>query len=454
MRNLGIATLIFIFVYVVYILSPVSLQGDSRWTIQTALRLIHHGDADLREYAPAVVASHFYAIECVFPDKSRKFPVASLDQCAGAALYHFHPIAVPVLAAPLVASLEGAVKLARPLFQRLAGRLAHPALPALARGELADCTQLVENLVSAVFAAGAAVALYFVAAAVLPAVWAVAFTFTFSFATLMWSVVSRALWQHSPSILLNSLLLVLLLRIDRGRRLLVAAGFLLALAFFVRPTNAVPAAVFGVYLLWRFGKGAVWAVAGGLPPLVFFAWLNLHMYGAVLAPFSRPVRQGSSGLMVHRAIPEALLANLVSPARGLFVFMPFFLLLLVPRLWRLPMPDRFRELRPWFCAVVLLHMILVTTHTDWWGGFSFGPRYLTDILPYLMILWLPTMLAARTDRRVAAAAAVLVVVAGFIQFRGATSIQVHHWNATPVSVNEQNSRIWDWTDPPFLRGLH
>jgi hypothetical protein len=115
------------------------------------------------------------------------------------------------------------------------------------------------------------------------------------------------------------------------------------------------------------------------------------------------------------------------------------------------MPPRFLQLRPWICALVVLHMLLVSTHADWWGGFSYGPRYLTDILPWLMVLWSPVLLwmAGNRLRLVAVGAAVAVSVA--IQFRGATSIQVHRWNEVPVSVNERTDRIWDWTDPPFLR---
>lgn len=45
----------------------------------------------------------------------------------------------------------------------------------------------------------------------------------------------------------------------------------------------------------------LWLIAGGLPPTFCMVLLNLHMYGNLLAPPS----------------------NLISPARGLFVFMLF-----------------------------------------------------------------------------------------------------------------------------------
>ena len=53
--------------------------------------------------------------------------------------------------------------------------------------------------------------------------------------------------------------------------------------------------------------------------------------------------------------------------------MPFFLFLLVPGVWKEPMADGLQRVRPWFCALVVCHIVLVATHTDWWGGYSYGP---------------------------------------------------------------------------------
>ncbi|HEY2017616.1 MAG TPA: hypothetical protein VGH38_29120 [Bryobacteraceae bacterium] len=445
------AALLFTCTYLLHALMPISLQGDSRWTVPEALSLIHGRGPEMRVYAPAMAASGFYETECVGTDHVRRYPIHSLDECVGGHLYAFAPVAVPVLAAPFVAALEGSLRLAAPLLMPLAKRLQRPWLTAFLSGDLAGCTTIVENLVSSIFTAGAVTALYLAALELLPGPSALALALIFAFGTLMWSSVSRALGQHSPSIFFNAVLLLLLVRGNFGRMASAAAGFILAFAFFVRATNAVPILVFGVYLLLELRGRVVWVIAGGLLPTIGFGWLSLHMYGSPIAPVFLPVRAGSTSLALHSEIPRALVANLVSPGRGLFVFMPFFLFLLNPQVWRWKMPPRFLHLRPWICTLVVLHMLLVSTHADWWGGFSYGPRYLTDILPWLMVLWSPVLLwmAGNRLRLVAVGAAVAVSVA--IQFRGATSIQVHRWNEVPVSVNERTDRIWDWTDPPFLR---
>jgi hypothetical protein len=327
-------------------------------------------------------------------------------------------------------------------------------LRAFLAGDAAGSTAILEILISSVFVAGAVTLIYLAALELLPASSAMLVALTFAFGTLLWSLVSRALWQHSPSVFLNSLLVLLLIRGNYSRRVCVGIGFILALAFFVRPTNAVPVVVVGGYLLVRAGwKAAVWLAAGALAPTVGFVWMNVNMYGTVLAPFFLPVRANATSLAFHSAIGLALVSNLFSPARGLFVFMPFFLFLLVPGVWREPMAQRLSQLRPWFCGLVACHMVLVATHTDWWGGYSYGPRYLADIFPYLMILWSPAVkwVGSHPVRRIMLVATLLV--AGFIQFRGATSVKAQEWSSTPVSVNSDTRRIWDWRDPPFMRGL-
>src|SRR5262245_54861037 len=116
---------------------PVSTQGDSRWTIPTALSFIHGRGGDLHDYASAIEASGFYATECIEPDGSRRFPLSSLNQCSGGHLYNFHPIAVSLMAIPFVNLLETSMRVARPLLAPIAGRTGRPWASSLVAGDLA-----------------------------------------------------------------------------------------------------------------------------------------------------------------------------------------------------------------------------------------------------------------------------------------------------------------------------
>ncbi|HWI54618.1 MAG TPA: hypothetical protein VNT57_02920, partial [Desulfobacteria bacterium] len=45
----------------------------------------------------------------------------------------------------------------------------------------------------------------------------------------------------------------------------------------------------------------------------------------------------------------------------------------------------------------------------------------------------------------------LIALSFFINYRSANNSSVWHWNGTPLDVNEHYSRVWDWSDIPFLR---
>jgi len=47
----------------------------------------------------------------------------------------------------------------------------------------------------------------------------------------------------------------------------------------------------------------------------------------------------------------------------------------------------------------------------------------------------------------------LIVVSFFIHCRGATSWDTHVWNEEPVGVDDNPTRVWDWRDIQFLRGI-
>lgn len=48
---------------------------------------------------------------------------------------------------------------------------------------------------------------------------------------------------------------------------------------------------------------------------------------------------------------------------------------------------------------------------------------------------------------------ILSLVSIFIHYRGATTARVHFWNVRPTDVDVSPLRLWDWFDPPFLRGV-
>jgi len=241
------------------------------------------------------------------------------------------------------------------------------------------------------------------------------FAMMYAFGTCVWSVTSRGMWQHGPSLLFLTISVWLIGKQDR--RATACVAFFLSLAVVTRPTNAVLVAPLVAFVLWSRPRDRVAFLAAGLVPLALesaYAWVYWR------SPFS-PAQANP--------IPEAanfggnpflgLAGLLVSPSRGLFVFSPVFLLAL------LVLPGVVRRRRedpiPFCLALGALALLLVDSKwTMWWGGHSFGYRLLIETLPALTVLLAMTWENGTLRRpSLRAAMVVFAVWSVFVNFLGA-----------------------------------
>src|SRR5262249_5255903 len=136
--------------------------------------------------------------------------------------------------------------------------------------------------------------------------------------TQVWSTAALALWSDTWGILLLGVVVwVLLVHEARGRPLPAATlATLVAWMYIVRPTNALVVVAVGAYVLLR-DRWALWryVAAGGvwLAVLISYAWVHFH----------RPL----PGYYLERWLTfdrfwMPLAAHLLSPNRGLFVYVP------------------------------------------------------------------------------------------------------------------------------------
>lgn len=117
---------------------------------------------------------------------------------------------------------------------------------------------------------------------------------------------------------------------------------------------------------------------------------------------------------------------------------------------------------------IIIHLISVGSAPFWWGGGCYGPRLMTDSVPWfvlLAILGVKGMLNLRerlglqnTSRGLRIQYVVgffLLVVSMAINARGAISWHTGLWNrgSTLDEIDKEIARYWDWTDPQFLAGL-
>lgn len=284
--------------------------------------------------------------------------------------------------------------------------------------------------------------------------------------TTLWSTASRALWQHGPSVLVcgSALLCVVhLLGSDdprRRRRLALAAGVLAGLSYWARPTNAVLCVALMGLLAWRRRAAVVPFVAGAAGIQVLVVAANLVLLGRALPPYFTASRVGW-----HGQLPEAAAANLVSPARGLFVFSPFLLaalLLLLPRRWSRLGAD----LQAVVVAAVLGslgYLLAVSAYGEkWWAGHSYGPRFMTEAVVLLAPLALVVIFGPGEDHGSPATGhagsrwrllGVMAIAASvFTHMMGAQVAGVRCWNREPVDVDRDPSIVWDVARPQVLEG--
>lgn len=350
-------------------------------------------------------------------------------------LYYFFPPGTSLLSLPWVAAMD------------LGGK---SVLDTEGRYDLEAERRVGADLASILMAALAVVHLS-MAAILLPRSWALAVALGAAFATPLWSIASRSMWSHTWLVLLLGIVLRMLLAHEvRGRPLNpLLLGTLLSWMYIVRPTAAISILGVTLYVLASQWRRLPALVATGLLWLSAFVLYSLHHFGTLLPSYYR------SSLRLHPHYGWALLGNLVSPSRGLLVFVPVLLVVLLVLLWyRRTLPCR--RLVGLSLGVLAAHTLSISGIVPWWGGHCVGPRYFTDVIPWMTLLGAVAARAtldAGAVRSPTSGAALLLLGAGVLmQCRGATSKAVQEWNV-PLVSQENPDRIWDWRHPQILAGL-
>ena len=281
-------------------------------------------------------------------------------------------------------------------------------------------------------------------------------TIIFAFATSAWSIASRGLWPHGPSMLCLSLTVYLLIAAQKKPWLVALAGFPLAFSFLIRPTNIISIGLLTVYIWFAYRRYWIYyllALAVVLSPFLLY---NYSVYSSILPSYYSPQKLGNSPFLI-----EALAGNLVSPSRGLFVFSPILAFSIIGfyrtlRLFRLGP----HHINLFLFGAVVLHWIAISSFRDWGGGKSIGPRYFSDMIPYFICFLIPVLDTLSLSIKSPIAMQLwtlmfvfLVAFSIFVHYRCSTDIGPSLWNNIPDDINNNPSRLWDWSDIQFLRGL-
>lgn len=273
----------------------------------------------------------------------------------------------------------------------------------------------------------------------------------------LWVTASQSLWQHGPAALALAAALALLLPQPRGRARLLLAGGACAALVWSRPSAALFGALIFAWVVYRHRTGAGWFLPLPLLLGVLLLLHNLWYFGAVTGGYGELLQMGAGAHGVTgfwaANIAESALGTLISPSHGLFVFTPWIPLTLaalpafVSRVRRAPLTCTVLWGLPLFFAQLALQ-------STWWAGWSFGPRYWTEVMPLFAILLGFALDWSRARCRplfagllVSGAMAVCVQAIGAFCYPSS-------FNAVPGDIDRQHERLWSWRDSEITRCLH
>jgi hypothetical protein len=430
---------LFAVVLLVYAACPPFPSYDSYWTVPTTLNLLHHGSTAVDNFVIAAPAEARYGLDCV-PAGGTGYPYSVRQSCAEGHWYNIYPVAVPLVASPVVAVLLVATRITKIVHLHSA----RPLIAAFLSGDLVAGRAVTELVCASFFCAVAAWVVYRTAAQFLPTGRAAGLALLFAFGTSQWSISSRSLMQHGPSVLLLAIVIHVAALAYKNPSRIALLSLPLAAAFTVRPSNAIAVAVLSTYVAIHYRAQFFRFVAWSLPIAVPFFTYHLVVRHALFPTYY--IYSWAAGMPLF----NGLAINLVSPSRGLLIFTPIVLIsvvgmaLAVRLRWCFP-------LTPYLVTITIAHSLLIAAY---WPGHAYGPRYYADLSPIFAFFLIPAVLLWPKPRTAAACIVIVLAVWSiFVHARGATSTAANLWSSTPMNVDEAPGRVWDWHDPQFLRGL-
>jgi hypothetical protein len=272
--------------------------------------------------------------------------------------------------------------------------------------------------------------------------WAWVLALVFAFGTGVWATNSQALWQHTPGVLCIAGTFYCLLRWWDGpsSRWIAAAGACAGVAAAIRPSSAILClAVIVALASVRAWKDIAFFCLPGAIILPFLIGYNLSIFGSLRGgynmAFSGSFLAGFSGL-------------LFSPARGLLVYTPIALFACLGMLQN-GARERFMSIVCTLYSVCLIG--LSSFWPAWAGGYCWGPRLLTELLPGLVLLIAQGVPRLQQSALLQRGFAVLALWGVFVQGVGVYCYPKGHWDLEPAPFTE--ARVWDWRDNPISRSL-
>lgn len=279
-------------------------------------------------------------------------------------------------------------------------------------------------------------------------------TYVYLFGTVNYAMISQSMWQHGTLMLFSILGLYFILEFLKENKFKPSNAFLgglfYGLAILSRPTAALAFALVLVLMLVKirniknYIKSNIFVFAGIALNILFFLWYNNKYYIGIQ-------NQGYSSQIFSSWLspfPISLIGVWLSPSKGILVYSPIFIFSFVG--FYIAMKKGVEENSQYliYFLVVVLHTLIISFWKHWYGGYSFGYRMSSDIIPYLILLMVPFLNSSFYEKYQKLflflfTISVFVQIFGIIFFDGI-------WHAAYDRGFRDTSWLWSLKDSEFM----
>lgn len=272
-------------------------------------------------------------------------------------------------------------------------------------------------------------------------------TILYALGTSTLSISSQALWQHAASQMFLASAMYIFVKGQKNKKLLPLSGLLLGFATLCRYPNALIAFAFFIYVLLYEKKTALRFVIYAIPSILFFAWYQIKYPGNIF--FYKYEALGEIALF-NNSFTTGFFGLLIAPNKGLLIYSPFFIFSIAGMVISFL---KKQKLMIFFSAIVILYLSFIARWSAWHGGWSFGPRMLADITPFLIILIVPFLKTPKAFKHpfIKYTFILTAFIAIYIHFLGSTAANFswYFFQTKSLSLEQAHKArfLWDWNYP-------
>ena len=279
----------------------------------------------------------------------------------------------------------------------------------------------------------------------------------FAFATNTWTISSQGLWQHGlvELLLAMSIYLVLINEKHASVKIIISLGIISGLFVFNRPVDSILLIPIIYYIFGLRDRRIAYYLCAMFISGVPFLLYNFHYFGNLFGGMSSVLGlfDGRSGFIMP------FMGLLISPSRGLFVYTPIMLFSILGYFRILQITNS--KIRNFLFVMGISILALVAVYASfgmWWAGWSYGPRFLTGMLPALAmflglyIKYISLNIKRRKNLLTICIFSILLIWSIFAQLVGAFYYPNGGWDGDP-NVDLHPEKLWDLEDTQIMRSF-